>query len=196
MAASPQHETLTRRLTSTGKAAEIEAMLEPTLEAMGFRIVRVLLSGNERQKRLQIMAERLDGTMDVDGCAEISRAAEAILDVEDPIPTGYTLEVSSPGIDRPLTRVEDFERWAGFDAKIELAASRDGRRRFKGRLLGRDGDSVRIAADDGEWQLPFAEIEKAKLVMTDELMQAAQKAADARQAQQDGDADGTGRGDG
>ncbi|SDG23249.1 ribosome maturation factor RimP [Limimonas halophila] len=160
-----------RRKTSTGKAAEIEAMLEPTLESMGFRIVRVQLAGNKREKTLQIMAERTDGSgMDVDACAEVSRAAEAILDVEDPIDTAYTLEVSSPGIDRPLTRLSDFHDWAGFDARVELEAPRDGRRRYKGPLLGiRDG-YVRIRADGVEHELPFDEIAKAKLVLTDELI--------------------------
>lgn len=174
MSSRPQADTVSRRKTSAGKAAEIEALLAPSLEAMGFAIVRIVLSGGPRQRRLQIMAEPADGSsMDVDGCAEISRAAEAILDVEDPIEGGYTLEVSSPGIDRPLTRLGDFERFAGFEAKVELEQPREGRRRFKGRLLGLDGDLVRIEADGVERRLPFAEIDKAKLVLTDELVAAA-----------------------
>lgn len=165
-----------RRKTSTGKAAEIEALLEPTIEAMGFRVVRVVLSGNAREKTLQIMAERGDGRgMDVDACAEVSRAAEAVLDVEDPIEGTYTLEVSSPGIDRPLTRLDDFGTWAGFDARVELDAPLDGRRRFKGKLLGLagdEGDTVRMRVDGADWALPFERIHKAKLVLTDELIEA------------------------
>lgn len=162
-----------RRKTSTGKAAEIEAMLEPTLESMGFRIVRVQLAGNKREKTLQIMAERSDGSgIDVDACAEVSRTAEAILDVEDPIDTAYTLEVSSPGIDRPLTRLDDFDTWAGFDARVELEAPRNGRRRYKGPLLGTREGWVHIRADGAEHALPFEEIFKAKLVLTDELIEA------------------------
>jgi ribosome maturation factor RimP len=178
----PQADTLNRRKTSTGKAAEIEAMLAPTLEAMGYRVVRVLLSGGRQDQRLQIMAEPSNGSaMDVDGCAEVSRASEAILDVEDPIPGQYTLEVSSPGIDRPLTRLEDFERWAGFDAKLELTAPHDGRRRFKGRLLGVEGDEIRLEVDGQELGIPFAEVDKAKLMLTDELIAAVQAVDDGPQ---------------
>lgn len=171
MPSRPQADTLNRRKTSTGKAAEIEALIEPTLTAMGYRIVRVLLTGGRGQQRLQIMAEPADGsTMDVDACAEVSRAVEAILDVEDPIENAYELEVSSPGIDRPLTRPSDFAQWAGFDAKVELVAPHEGQRRFKGRLLGLEGDEVRLEVDGAEWRIPFAEIDKAKLVLTDELI--------------------------
>lgn len=178
-AMSAQRDALSERKTSTGKAAEIEALLEPTLEAMGYRVVRILLSGDRKQKRLQIMAERADESgMDVEGCSEVSRAAEAILDVEDPIDSAYTLEVSSPGIDRPLTRAEDFERWAGFEAKVEMLTPHEGRKRFKGTLLGLSNGNVRIAAEDGEYLLSYADIAKAKLVLTDALIEAAKKASE------------------
>lgn len=162
--------------TSVGRAAEIEELLAPTLSAMGYDIVRILLAGNERQRRLQIMAERSDGSgMDLEDCAEVSRASEAILDVEDPIPGAYTLEVSSPGMDRPLTRLRDFERFAGEEAKVELERAIDGRRRFKGRLMGLDGEDVVMLVDGEEVRLPFAQVEKAKLVLTEDMVAAAQK---------------------
>jgi len=178
VAGMPQQDTLRQRKTSTGKAAEIEGLLEPTLRAMGYEIVRVLLSGGARQQRLQLMVERADGAgMDVECCAEVSRAAETILDVEDPISGAYTLEVSSPGIDRPLTRLDDFAAWAGFDAKVELGVPHEGRKRFRGRLLGVDGADIRIEVDGTEWRLPFDKVEKAKLILTDELIAAVQKAS-------------------
>jgi ribosome maturation factor RimP len=154
----------------------IAGLIEPSLDAMGYRLVRVQMSGG-RRPTLQVMAERRDDVaMTVDDCADISRAVSAILDVADPIPGTYSLEVSSPGIDRPLVRREDFDRFAGHEARVELAQPIDGRRRFKGRLLGRDGDAVRMTVEDGgEVALPFPAIAKAKLVLTDELIAAAQK---------------------
>jgi ribosome maturation factor RimP len=153
----------------------IAGLIEPSLQAMGYGLVRVLFTGG-RRATLQIMAERLDeAAMTVDDCADISRALSAILDVADPVAGAYNLEVSSPGIDRPLVRPEDFERFAGYEAKIELGQPRDGRKRFRGRLLGLAGDAVRIAAEDGEAALPVAEIIRAKLVLTDELIAAAQR---------------------
>ena len=161
-----------RALTSEGRAAEIERLIAPTLGDMGFDIVRVQLGGGQRQL-LQVMAERGDGGgMTVDDCAEISRAVSALLDVADPIAGAYTLEVSSPGIDRPLTRLGDFERFAGFEAKLELRIPLKGRRRFRGRLLGLEGAQVRLATDDGELRLSFDDLAKAKLVLTDELIAA------------------------
>jgi ribosome maturation factor RimP len=153
-------------------ADEIVPIIEPSLEAMGYRLVRVMLVGSTRPT-LQIMAERLDeAAMKVDDCAEISRSVSALLDVADPIAGAYMLEVSSPGIDRPLTRPEDFDRFAGFAATIELAAPLDGRKRYRGRLLGHTGGEVRLAGDAGEVRLPFAAIAKAKLVITDDLLAA------------------------
>ena len=144
---------------------------------MGYELVRVMLSGNQR-KTLQNMVERADrGAMTVEHCAEVSRTVSALLDVEDPIRQAYTLEVSSPGIDRPLVRLADFARFAGHVAQIELHALRNGRRRFKGRIVDVEGDAVRLAlddtADDGEpVVLPHAEIARAKLVLTDALLAA------------------------
>lgn len=151
----------------------IAAMIEPSLDAMGYRLVRIAFMG-ARGNTLQIMAERRDDTaMTVDDCAEISRSVSALLDVADPIEGTYTLEVSSPGLDRPLVRLDDYERFAGFEARIETAAPVEGRKRFRGRLLGRDGDRVRLVADTGEVALPFAAITRAKLIITDDLLAAA-----------------------
>jgi len=155
----------------------LEALISPTIEAMGYDLVRVQLQGKEHLT-LQIMAERRDGiAMTVDDCADISRALSAVLDVEDPISGAYNLEVSSPGIDRPLTREKDFVNWAGFEAKIETAAPVAGRKRFRGRLKGLDdAKSVLLLSDDGEeLALPFADIHRAKLVLTDDLIEAAMK---------------------
>ncbi len=152
-------------------AANIERMIAPTLEAMGFTVVRVRFSGGSRPV-LQVMAERTsDGSMNVDDCAEVSGVVSALLDVEDPVPGRYELEVSSPGLDRPLVRIGDFERFAGFEAKIEMAEPLDGRKRFRGRLIGVTEDTVRVAGDHGEYELPFAGIANAKLVITDDLIE-------------------------
>jgi len=153
---------------------EIARIIEPSLEAMGYRLVRVALTGTQRPT-LQVMAERGDeAAMTVEDCALISRSVSALLDVADPIAEAYTLEVSSPGIDRPLVRPEDYDRFAGFAARIELAAPQDGRKRFRGRLLGRAGDHVRLAGDAGEVRLPLAAIIRAKLELTDDLIASAQ----------------------
>ncbi len=155
----------------TGK---IEAMIAPSLEAMGYRVVRIAVTGG-RRATLQIMAERRDEqAMTVEDCADISRTVSALLDVADPISGAYMLEVSSPGIDRPLVRREDFARFAGFEAKVELTAPVDGRKRFRGRLLGVDGDVVRLLIDAAPVELPFALVARAKLVLTDELLAASQ----------------------
>ncbi|MEZ5931433.1 MAG: ribosome maturation factor RimP [Alphaproteobacteria bacterium] len=152
----------------------IAGLIEPTLQSMGYELVRVMSTGG-RRPTLQVMAERLDRRgMTVDDCAEISRAVSAILDVEDPMDGAYQLEVSSPGIDRPLIKPEDFERFAGFEARVETDRLVDGQRKFKGRLLGLDGETVRLALPEGERALPFSSIRKAKLVLTDELLAAAE----------------------
>lgn len=158
----------------------IAGLVTPSLEANGFELVRVMLTGGDRPT-LQIMADRTDETpITVDDCADISRVVSAILDVEDPIKGAYTLEISSPGIDRPLVRRKDFERFAGFEAKVETGAPIDGRRRFRGRLLGVEGDDVRLQLDigqgGGEAVIPLSAIDRAKLVMTDELLAAADAA--------------------
>jgi ribosome maturation factor RimP len=154
---------------------DITAIIEPSLEAMGYHLVRVMITGG-RRATLQIMAERCDAApMTVDDCAEISRSVSALLDVADPIAGAYMLEVSSPGIDRPLVRPEDYDRFAGFEARIDLATPLDGRKRFRGRLLGRAGDAadqIRLVGESGEVRLPLAAIARAKLVLTDELLAA------------------------
>ena len=148
----------------------IEKIIEPTIKDLGFDIVRVLLSG-DHNPRLQIMAEPLDGrAMNVDDCAAISRAVSALLDVEDPVSSSYTLEVSSPGLDRPLVRLQHFERFAGYEARIETAMAIDGRKRFRGRLGGIEGDNVLLQVDKNEWVFPFPDIQKAKLIVTDEML--------------------------
>ncbi len=153
----------------------IEGLIGPSLESMGFRLVRVSFGGGSRPV-LQIMAEPADGSsMTVDHCAEISRTVSAILDVEDPIPVAYLLEVTSPGIDRPLVRREDYRRFAGFEARIELDRPVDGRKRFKGRIQSIDAeDRVTILDEAGPVAVPFTDIVKAKLILTDELIAATQ----------------------
>jgi ribosome maturation factor RimP len=151
--------------------AHLEPILTPAIEAAGFRLVRLRLMGSKR-KTLQVMAERPDGTMNVEDCAELSRALSEFLDREDPIEGEYDLEVSSPGIDRPLTRITDFARWSGHEAKIELAApDANGRKRFRCLLLGLDGNDVVFEADGQRLSLPFRAIAEAKLVLTDKLVQ-------------------------
>lgn len=159
-------------MTGMNPIRRIEEMIEPVLVEMGYELVRVRLTGGTRPV-LQIMAERADGAgMTVEDCATISQEVSAMLDVEDPIRGTYTLEVSSPGIDRPLTREKDFARFAGFEAKVELHHARDGQRRFRGRIETVEDGNVRIATKDGDIVLPFDEIQHAKLVLTDELLAA------------------------
>ncbi|NVJ98751.1 MAG: ribosome maturation factor RimP [Alphaproteobacteria bacterium] len=166
-------------------ANNIAELIEPTVEALGFELVRVTYGGG-RKPTLQVMAERPDGTMSVDDCATLSREVSLILDVEDPLPGEYLLEVSSPGIDRPLTRAKDFERWVGFEVKVELGMQMDGRRRFRGRMVSFDGNMIVVDTDDeGEVSLEFGDVAKAKLILTDELLEAVQKQAKA--APEDGD---------
>jgi ribosome maturation factor RimP len=150
---------------------EIARLIEPSLEAMGYRVVRIIMSS---RTTLQIMAERADeAPMTVDDCAGISRSVSALLDVADPIAGAYMLEVSSPGLDRPLMRLEDYDRFAGFEARIDLGEPLDGRKRFRGRLLGRDGETVRLKTDAGDVALRFGTIARAKLIITDDLLAAA-----------------------
>ena len=150
----------------------IQRIITPTVEDMGYDIVRVQLSGMQRPT-LQIMAERRDdGSMTVEDCAEISRAVSAVLDVEDPIASAYTLEISSPGIDRPRTRLKDYERFAGFEARVETRFPIDGRKRFRGLLRGVADEAVQIETDTGMVAIPFADIQRGKLVLTDALVAA------------------------
>jgi ribosome maturation factor RimP len=156
----------------------IERILTPTVEGMGYELVRLTISGGQR-KTLQVMAEPKDGRhMSLEDCSQLSRAISAVLDVEDPIEGAYALEVSSPGIDRPLTRAKDYARFAGFEAKIETRGPIEGRKRFKGKLLGLDGEAVKIEVEGAALALPLEEIDKAKLVLTDELIAAYQQAED------------------
>lgn len=150
-------------------------IVQPTIEALGFDLVRLRFMGGKR-KTLQIMAERADGTMEVEDCARLSRAISAVLDVEDPISDAYALEVSSPGIDRPLTRLADFDRWEGYEARLETGEMIDGRKRFKGILAGVEGDEVLIEIDEGTIGLKFDWLTDAKLVLTDELVAESLKA--------------------
>ena len=148
-------------------------IITPVIEDLGFELVRVrLMSG--KSTTLQVMADKAGGGIEVDDCAEISNAVSAVLDVEDPILDAYTLEVSSPGIDRPLTRLKDFETYEGYEAKLETSELIDGRRRFKGVLTGVEGDEVLINIEqDGEpvtIGLNFDWLSDAKLVLTDELI--------------------------
>ena len=144
-------------------------IIGPVIEGMGFELVRVRLMGG-RTKTVQIMADRPNGQIEVDDCAEISTMVSAVLDVEDPLADPYTLEVSSPGIDRPLTRLKDFATWEGYEAKVETTELIDGRRRFKGILAGTEGDEVLIEVDEGTIGLNFDWLSDAKLVLTDELI--------------------------
>lgn len=161
-------------IAKTNIDRRLAAILTPVLEAMGFELVRVRLM-SAKTKTLQIMAERPEGGIEVDDCAEISTMVSATLDVEDPIEDAYTLEVSSPGIDRPLTRLKDFETWSGYEAKLETTELIDGRRRFKGVLEGVEDEDVLIALPDTPEGpvtigLPFDWLSDAKLVLTDELI--------------------------
>ncbi|CAO3415423.1 ribosome maturation factor RimP [Azospirillum sp. 11R-A] len=159
-------------MDATGR---IEQIITPSVEAMGYEVVRVQISGGQRAI-LQIMAERADGApMTVEDCADISRSVSALLDVEDPIREAYTLEVSSPGIDRPLTRLKDFERFAGFEARLESRMAIDGRKRFKGMLKGVEDGLVCVDTEQGPARLEFDNILRAKLVLTDELIRASQE---------------------
>jgi ribosome maturation factor RimP len=172
-----------------GKTAEDRSLMElldPVAEAAGYEIVRLRLMGGG-MRRLQIMAERPDpnggpGHMDVDDCARLSRAVSEVLDAADPISGEYVLEVSTPGIDRPLTRLKDFEAFEGYEARLELDRMAEGRKRFRGQLAGVEDDNVGINLEeepDATVYVPFAWITDAKLVLTDELMK---RGADERAA--------------
>jgi len=160
-------------LVDTNRIAQT---IEPSLHAMGYRLVRIVITSG-RRVTLQIMAERLDDrSMTVDDCAQISHSVSALLDVADPIAGAYMLEISSPGIDRPLTRPEDYDRYSGFEARIELARPIGGRKRFRGRLLGTAAGKVRLATEAGEAELPLEDVARAKLIITDDLIAAARPA--------------------
>lgn len=168
----PMSNDLIAKAAIDRRLAEI---ITPVIEDMGYELVRVrLMSG--KTSTLQIMAEKPDGGIEVDDCAEISNAVSAVLDVEDPILDAYTLEVSSPGIDRPLTRLKDFEEFEGYEAKLETSELIDGRKRFKGVLAGVEDDEVLINIEEGTVGLKFDWLADAKLVLTDELIKEMLKA--------------------
>jgi ribosome maturation factor RimP len=151
--------------------AHLEPIIAPAVEAAGYRLVRLRLMGGQR-KTLQVMAERPDGGMNIEDCARLSRELSDFLEREDPIEGDYVLEVSSPGIDRPLTRLTDFARWAGHDAKIELVVpDAEGRRRFSGLVLGLEENNVVIEVNGTRRVFPYGSIAEAKLVLTDRLIQ-------------------------
>jgi ribosome maturation factor RimP len=144
-------------------------IITPVIEDLGYELVRVRLMGG-KTNTLQIMAEKPQGGIEVDDCADISNAVSAVLDVEDPLTDAYTLEVSSPGIDRPLTRLKDFEEFEGYEAKLETSEMIDGRKRFKGVLAGVEDNDVLINIEEGTVGLQFDWLADAKLVLTDELI--------------------------
>ncbi|HXF55397.1 MAG TPA: ribosome maturation factor RimP [Hyphomicrobiaceae bacterium] len=170
-----------RFIRETGVAAAIAALVEPLLADLGFRLIRVQVSGRDGQT-VQVMVERPTGGMSIDDCEAVSRALSPLLDAHDPLPGSYRLEVSSPGIDRPLVRISDFLDWRGHQARIELKSPIEGRRRFRGVLKGLDGDKVRIVSDGDEMvALPVDQIADAKLVLTDELVRDTLRRAKHRQ---------------
>jgi ribosome maturation factor RimP len=164
-----------RLVVEPGAAARVSAVAGPVLEGMGYRLVRIRISG-EAGCTVQIMAERPDGTMQIEDCEAISRALSPVLDVADPIERAYRLEISSPGIDRPLVRRSDFERYTGHLVKIDMAVAHEGRKRFRGKITGVEGDGVRLmrddvkGSDDVEVLLVMEDIGDARLVLTDELI--------------------------
>ena len=164
-----------RLITEQGIAARVAALAEPVLVDLGYRLVRVRISGLDGCT-VQVLAERPDGTMTIEDCERVSRALSPALDVADPIERAYRLEISSPGMDRPLVRRSDFERHAGHSVKVELATAITGRRRFRGVLLGIEGDSIRLRQEDGppdqatEITLRLDDIAEAKLLLTDALV--------------------------
>jgi len=161
------------------QTALIENLIEAPIAAMGFELVRVQFIG-AGGNTLQVMVERQDRQpISVDHCAEVSRLISTLLEVEDPVANAYVLEVSSPGIDRPLLRIDDYARFLGFEARIETDGQVNGQRRFKGRIEGVNVDLVKLNCGDNEAEIPFREILKASLVMTDDLIEAVQREAQA-----------------
>ena len=167
-----------RLIGESGMALAVAKVVEPVIEGLGYRLVRVKISGTNGCT-VQIMAEKPDGTMGIDECEEVSKAISPVLDVDDPVGRAYHLEISSPGIDRPLVRKGDFERWSGYEAKIEMAIPADGRKRFRGILLGVEGENALVERLDAKPEeekrvsLPVRHIGEARLVLTDELIREA-----------------------
>jgi ribosome maturation factor RimP len=179
VATATQNETEPRLIVEPGVSARVATIAEPVIEQLGYRLVRVKVSAADGCT-VQVMVERPDGTMVVEDCETVSRALSPVLDMADPIDKAYRLEVSSPGIDRPLVRKSDFDRYAGHLVKIETEIPIDGRKRFRGLLIGTEGEAARIRQDDkkddteaggaAEILLPIEEMSEAKLVLTDELV--------------------------
>ena len=187
-----------RMITETGVDARVAAIIEPVLESMGYCLVRVRLSGQNGQT-LQVMAERDDGTMTVEDCEAVSRAVSPVLDVEDPIDRAYHLEVSSPGIDRPMVRKSDFSRWNGHLLKCETSVLVADRKRFRGHIQDVTADGFTLQRDQASYgdepvvQIPFDALSEAKLILTDDLIRdalAADKAAKAARAKDNGPLEG------
>ncbi|MFL5049927.1 MAG: ribosome maturation factor RimP [Xanthobacteraceae bacterium] len=168
-------ESEPRLIVEQGVAARVAAIAEPVIEGLGLRLVRVKISGLSGGT-VQIMAERPDGTMNIDDCETLSRALSPVLDVADPIDRAYRLEISSPGLDRPLVRRSDFERHVGSTIKVEMAIAVDGRRRFRGSLIGTEGESARLHRDQAapgeaaEVLLPIGDMAEAKVALTDTVI--------------------------
>ena len=187
-----------RLITEQGVAARVAAIATPVLTGMGYRLVRVRISGTSGCT-VQIMAERPDGSMLIEDCEAASRALSPVFDVEDPIDREYRLEVSSPGIDRPLVRRSDFERYAGHEAKIEMALAQDGRKRFRGILTGVEGEAAklrRMDAAEGEpadVALRIADMAEARLVLTDELVRESLRKGKSQAREQERHADNENR---
>lgn len=171
----PEASAEPRLIAEPGLSARVAAIAEPVIEDLGYRLVRVRVSGADGCT-VQIMAERPDGSMAVEDCEAVSRALSPVLDVADPIDRAYRLEISSPGLDRPLVRKSDFDRYAGHLVRVEMEVPVDGRKRFRGVLTGTEGEAARLRRDaiaegeDPEVLLPIAEMSEAKLVLTDELV--------------------------
>ncbi len=186
-----------RLIAEPGLAARVAAIAEPVVEGLGYRLVRVRVSAADGCT-VQVMAERPDGTLTIEDCEEISHALSPVLDVADPVDRAYRLEISSPGIDRPLVRRSDFERHAGYLAKIEMNVPADGRKRFRGILMGVEGNAARIrldeakaakAGDKTEFLLPIEDMAEAKLVLTDELIAEALRKGKAAEREARGEAE-------
>ena len=186
-----------RLIAEPGLAARVAAIAEPVIEGMGYRLVRVRISAAEGCT-VQVMAERADGSLTIEDCEDISHALSPVLDVADPVDRAYRLEISSPGLDRPLVRRSDFERYAGHLAKVEMNVPADGRKRFRGILLGVEGDAARIRFEDTkagkadenkEFLLPIEDMAEAKLVLTDELIAEALRKGKAAEREARGEAE-------
>lgn len=188
MAPRSQESELADLVAKAAIDQRLAAIVTPAIEGLGYELVRIRLMSGKRLI-LQIMAERPEGWIEVDDCARISRAVSAVLDVEDPISGEYTLEVSSPGIDRPLTRLKDFERYSDYEVRLETSELIEGRKRFKGVLHGVEGNEVLIEIEEGTIGLDFDWLTDAKLVLTDELIAESLAARKAQGFAEDIDAD-------